>query len=94
MKAVAGIADEAVRKALTETLKGADAAVAMLCKSVGVNGSGNDPAGALEAFEKGLAAFAKSVGKSVDKVADDFLETSEGQQLYAAYKAEHPSVRR
>jgi hypothetical protein len=87
LKAVHGIPGAA------ELLKGANAAMATLMKAPGVGGGNVEPGSPLEALEKAAAAFAKSVGKPVDKVYDDFLATDEGKALYATYKAAHPSSR-
>lgn len=89
MKAVAGIADEAVRKATLETLKGADAAMAMLCKAPGVGNVG-DPVvksaqGELDAIATDLVQ--KNPAWSFAKASDAALETPRGRQLYAAIEA-------
>lgn len=88
MKAVAGIADEAIRKALTETLKGADAAVAMLCKSVGVNGSGDPVVKSAQDELDGIAAeIAKTKGVTFAKASTLALDTPRGRELYDQIEA-------
>lgn len=96
LKAVEGIADEAVRKVALEMLKSADHATASVLKPVGFAGAAPVVGSALEAYDKGLEAFAKAKDPAAnpDKYADEFLGTSEGSRLYKAYEAETAAQRR
>ena len=94
LKAIDALPEE-TRKGALEMLKSANAAMGTLGRAPDFGGVGEPIAkGALAAYDEGLAEFAKSKGKKPDAVADEFLDTPDGQRLYAAYKAEHPSVRR
>ncbi len=84
LKAVDGIADEKTRTEAQEALAGADAACAELAKSQGVN-PGGDATGTepVAKFNAGLAAFAKAAGKTVPQASADYVQTTEGSELYA-----------
>jgi len=94
VKAVMGIADEATRTVALEKLKAANVAFESITKRVGHNTPLPLGGSALEAFDKGLEAFAKAAGKSADQSADDFLSSPEGQRLYKAYEEETAAQRR
>lgn len=83
-------ADE--RKSALADLAAVNASIALITQPIGKGGAPG-PSSALEAYDAGLAAFAKSAGKSPDAVADDFLETPEGSRLYDAYAAEQAARR-
>lgn len=96
VKAIDGIADEALRTEAHKALRGANAALLDLTKARGVDpetgaarGVGSsDPNVAMNALEKGLVAFCKAqrIEKNVwtDGLAA-FVATDEGKALKAAY---------
>ena len=90
MRVGALTADE--RKSALADLAAVNASIALITQPIGKGGAPG-PSSALEAYDAGLAAFAKSAGKSPDAVADDFLETPEGSRLYDAYAAEQAARR-
>jgi hypothetical protein len=90
LKAIDGIADEAVRKEALEALRGANAALQTLGKPNGGDGGGDPVAkSALESWNEGLAAFAKAkaVANPLDAIAP-FLKTVDGQALKKALDAQ------
>ena len=94
LKAVEGIADEALRKDAIEALKGADVALKSLGAASGVDPGGDaQPENALEAYNTGLEEYAKTAGfKSAIAASEAFMKTAKGQELYAAYKDAHAST--
>lgn len=83
-------ADE--RKSALADLAAVNATVAVITQPIGKGGA-QGPSSALEAFDAGLATFAKAAGKAPDAIADQFMSTPEGQRLYAAYEAERDPAR-
>lgn len=81
------------KAAAVTMLKASNGAFALTQQAPGFGGNGNEPAGALAALDTAAETFAKSVGKPVDKVYDQFLASPDGQRLYAAYKAETDRAR-
>jgi hypothetical protein len=97
--AVLSISDAAVRTAVTETLKAADAAVALLEKAAGHNKMPEVVTKAEDAYYQGRDAFAKAnnmpLGSDVEKAraTKAFNATPQGAQLYKSYRdASTPSV--
>ncbi|MBA3421657.1 MAG: hypothetical protein H0U12_07160 [Thermoleophilaceae bacterium] len=91
LRAIDGIADEAVRKEVQEAVKGANAIIADVKKFRGVN-PGEDaysnPGDALDEFNKGVAAFAKKNEIKDEGLAlEKFLGTTEGRALKKSYDA-------
>lgn len=86
VRAVDGIADEALRKEAHEALKGANAAMVSLGKSTGI--SEGEPSSTddtpVAKFNAELAAFAKAGSKTPERATSDFLRTERGADLYAA----------
>jgi hypothetical protein len=83
LKAVDGIADEAVRKAASEALKGANAAMSSFMKAPGVGG-GNEPGSPqaeLDGIAKGIQG--QNPGMTFAKAIDLATDTPRGKQLYA-----------
>jgi hypothetical protein len=86
LKAIAGIADEADRTAITEALVGASQAQATLLKRVGHNNPNPLGESPQARYQAGLEAFAKSQNTTVIKATSAFNGTTEGAALYdAAY---------
>lgn len=83
-------ADE--RKSALADLAAVNASIALITQPIGKGGAPG-PSSALEAFDAGLATFAKAAGKAPDAIADEFMSTPEGQRLYAAYEAERGIAR-
>jgi hypothetical protein len=90
VRAVDGIADEAVRKEAHEALKAANAAMLSLTKAHGAN-PGTPPTDSPKAaFDAGLVGFAKAkfkiespTTKQLAAVTSEYLKTPEGADLYA-----------
>lgn len=82
------------KAAAVSLIRAANGAYGEVFKSKGFGSNGAEPGNALAEFDKGLAEFAKSVGKAESLVADDFLETPKGAELYRAYEAETAATRR
>ncbi len=80
MKSIAAL-PEADRTAVTETLRGADAAMALLFKTQGHN-IATDPASPQAELDAIAADIAKTKGVSIAKAADLALDTPRGAQLY------------
>lgn len=87
-KAISGIADEAVRKSVTEMLKAGSAAIAEVTKSKGK--SGGDPANDTDDPDEKLEALAKKYASenkvSFAKAYEAVLESDEGRRIYAEKK--------
>lgn len=90
LKAADGIGDEKLRKEALEAIKAANDAAksAEIAKGHGGQDDPADGGDALEAFEKGRAAFAKTknIANPLDAHAS-YVKTAEGRQLKAAYDA-------
>ena len=88
-------ADKAKIDEVLTAMKGWNALAKSAERTKGVDpGSNAEPGSALAAYEKGLETFAKAKGaKHPLDVAEAFLKTAEGNDLYAAYQAEHPAYR-
>ena len=94
MKAIDGIADEAIRKDAHEAIRGANASMVELAKAKGydpgvdvANGEGTP----LQKFNAKLEVFAKGLNKSPQMATGEFLSTTEGAELYQAVKRSNPA---
>lgn len=91
VKAIDGIADEAVRKEAHEAIKGANAGLQLLGKAHGAGDEGGPHVDSpIAKFEAGRVAFAKAKLKldtpseaQVRSVTGEYIRTTGGEQLYA-----------
>ena len=94
LRGVSAIADEALRTRTIEALKGANAALVQLTKMIGSNGGGGPEAkNPRDAWEAGLAEFAKSksIAEPLDAIVP-FLKTEQGKALKGAMDAQRPNA--
>lgn len=83
--AIEAITDEETRKAALAMVVAGNAAMAGAFKRSGTNDAVTDAPG--EAYQKGLEAFAKSVGKLPGNAMIEFHKTKDGAAMYAATKS-------
>ncbi len=97
LKAVGAISDEKVREAVTKALKAHDGKQAEGFEESGINPGDPVTKSAQDAFDEGVAKFAKANNLDITKAKDlgkataDYGKTAEGQKLYkAAYEKTRP----